>query len=71
MIWSFLPSATVFGSGYCGTKSAQKLCLHLPNGTCHLKSKLIDEKCLEESLHIFETQSSAAPLYIMMLVYDI
>jgi len=30
---------------------------------CHLKSKLIDEKCLEESLHIFETSS---PSYVFM-----
>ena len=34
---------------------------------CHLKSKLIDEKCLEESLHIFETSS---PSYVFMAGID-
>ena len=34
---------------------------------CHLNSKLIDEKCLEESLHIFETSS---PSYVFMAGID-
>ena len=34
---------------------------------CHLNSKLIEEKCLDESLHIFETSS---PSYILVAGID-